>query len=100
MTTSEFISRCLQPDEWRLLKALRLRALDCNPQSYWETVDEASARDDMYWNTFASKVTTPEGARMFIVEDAESVAAFVPASGAALVRSKRPRWRSRLARTI
>lgn len=77
VTTSEFIIRCLQPDEWRLLKALRPRELGCDPQSYWETVDETSARDDVCWNTFASKVTTPEGSRMFIVEHAESVAAFV-----------------------
>ncbi|WP_180731928.1 GNAT family N-acetyltransferase [Paraburkholderia sp. PGU19] len=77
MTTSEFAIRCLQPEEWHLLKALRLRALGCDPQSYWETVDEASARDDVYWKNFTSKVTTPDGSQMFIVEHSESVAAFV-----------------------
>ena len=77
MTTPKVMIRCLQPDEWRLLKTLRLRALACDPESYWETVDEASARDDLYWNTCASRVTTPQGSRMFIVEHAEIVAAFV-----------------------
>ncbi|WP_308445090.1 GNAT family N-acetyltransferase [Paraburkholderia flagellata] len=40
-------------------------------------MEEASARDDAYWNTFARKVTTLEGSRMFIVVHPESVAAFV-----------------------
>ncbi|WP_321946629.1 GNAT family N-acetyltransferase [Paraburkholderia sp. J10-1] len=74
---SEFTIRCLQRDEWRLLKALRLRALACDPQSYWESVEDASARDDAYWNTCAGIVTTPAGSRMFLVEHPESVAAFV-----------------------
>lgn len=77
MNASDFIVRCLQPGEWRLLKTLRLTALACDPQAYWETVDDARARDDVYWNTFASKVTAPEGSRMFLVEHAQTVAAFV-----------------------
>lgn len=77
MIPSEFMTRCLQPDEWRLLKVLRLRALGSDPQSFWETADEAGARDDVYWQTFASKMTTPAASRMFIVEHAEGVAGFV-----------------------
>ncbi|WP_233857462.1 GNAT family N-acetyltransferase [Paraburkholderia sp. HD33-4] len=77
MKTSDLAVRCLRPDEWRLLKALRLSALACDPQSYWETVDEARARDDAYWKTFAGKLTAPEGSRMFLVEQAQRVVAFV-----------------------
>ena len=77
MSTSEFVVRCLQPDEWRLLKSLRLAALASDPESYWETVDEARARDDDFWRTFAGKLTAPQGSRMFIVEHSQHVAAFV-----------------------
>lgn len=72
-----FTIRCLKPHEWQLLKALRVRALAEAPQSYWETADEVGARDDVYWMTFARKLTTPGGSRMFIVGHDESVAGFI-----------------------
>ncbi|MGF6874007.1 GNAT family N-acetyltransferase [Paraburkholderia sp. MM5477-R1] len=41
------------------------------------TEEEARARDDDFWKTFASKLTPPERSRMFIVEHHQRVAAFV-----------------------
>jgi GNAT superfamily N-acetyltransferase len=60
-----------------LLKNLRLKALDSDPQSYWETQDDARAYDDAYWTAFAVKLTKPDGSRMFILEHAESIGGFV-----------------------
>ena len=69
--------RYLHADEWRLLKTLRLRALGTDPQSYWETVDDALAYDDAYWATFAEKLTRPASSRMFILECSGSIRGFV-----------------------
>ncbi len=77
MSAPEFVVRCLQPDEWRLLKALRLEALACDSQSYWETEEQSLARDDDFWMTFARELTPPQRSRMFIVEHAPRVAVFV-----------------------
>ena len=72
-----FTIRCLGQDEWPLLKALRVRALAEDPQSFWETADDARTRDDVYWMTFTRKLTTSGGSRMFMAANGESVAGFV-----------------------
>jgi GNAT superfamily N-acetyltransferase len=77
VNASQFAIRTLQPDEYRLLKALRLKALGSDPLSFWETVDEARAYNDAYWTTFTSKLTQPGGSRMFILEHGKSIGGFV-----------------------
>jgi GNAT superfamily N-acetyltransferase len=77
MNTSSFSIRSLQPGEWALLKTLRITALDSDPQSYWETAADARTCDDVYWNTFARKLTSPNGSRMFILESASVDSGFV-----------------------
>jgi GNAT superfamily N-acetyltransferase len=69
--------RRLRSDEWRLLKDLRLRALRSDPESFWDTEDEALAHDDSYWQSLAEKLATPDGPRFLILEVENEIAGVV-----------------------
>lgn len=77
MKRSLFNVRCLQSGEWSLLKRLRIRALENDPQSLWESAADARSCDDVYWSTFARRLTMPGGSRMFILDYAAADTGFV-----------------------
>jgi GNAT superfamily N-acetyltransferase len=72
-----FVIRSLQHGEWSLLKALRLRALHSDPESFWESADDVGNHEDAYWNAFARKLTSPDGSRLFILESGEAIIGMV-----------------------
>lgn len=43
--------RPFNPEEWALYKALRLKALDSDPRFFCESLEEAKARPDEYWQS-------------------------------------------------
>ncbi len=47
--------RRARPDEWRQLRALRLRALADAPSAFWETLAEAQARPEAEWHERAQE---------------------------------------------
>lgn len=50
--------RPLRPDEWRELRALRLRALRDAPLSFFHSYDEDAALPDEHWVAWASRPGT------------------------------------------
>ena len=47
--------RAIRPDEWRLLRSIRLEALENSPEAYITTYEEASAFPDGLWSDRAQK---------------------------------------------
>ena len=50
----DYVVRPLRPDEWRELRALRLRALADAPEAFGTTLAEAEAQPDTFWQQRAS----------------------------------------------
>jgi hypothetical protein len=44
-----FIVRRISPNEWRLVREVRLRALSDAPYAFDSTLEEESDRDDSFW---------------------------------------------------
>lgn len=59
--------RVLSPEEWRLWKSLRLRALADSPDAFGRTFEEESAFDDSVW------IERLEGQSAIVAEDGEPV---------------------------
>ena len=60
--------RTLRPDERELFKALRLRALADSPDSFGQTLADARARPESYWDHLVASTTPPSSQVTFIVE--------------------------------
>jgi GNAT superfamily N-acetyltransferase len=61
--------RRLRPDEAKLLKDLRLRALADAPDAFAHTHAEISAKPDSYWEQMTRGVTEPGRHVMLVAED-------------------------------
>lgn len=68
--------RTLQPDEAELFRELRLRALTESPNAFGETLQQAKAQPESYWQKLTESVTQPGGQVMVLVEHAEHIAGF------------------------
>ena len=47
--TNEITVRLFQPDEWALYKAIRLRALQADPDVFGSGYNEMAVKPDIYW---------------------------------------------------
>ncbi|MFI5225982.1 MAG: GNAT family N-acetyltransferase [Candidatus Limnocylindrales bacterium] len=63
--------RRLRPDEWRAFREIRLRALADSPDAFGATLDDASGRTDVEWQTRAEQ---SDGA-IFVVDGADDFVA-------------------------
>ncbi|HEU4367609.1 MAG TPA: GNAT family N-acetyltransferase, partial [Methylomirabilota bacterium] len=61
--------RRLRPDEAKLFKTLRLRALADAPDAFAHTFAEISAKPDEYWEEMTRSVTEPGRHVMFVAEE-------------------------------
>lgn len=61
--------RRLEPDELKLLRDLRLRALADAPTAFAHTHAEISAKPDSYWEAMTRGLTRPGGHVMLVAED-------------------------------
>jgi len=77
MSVQNLIIKSLQHTEWKLLKSLRIKALECDPQSFWENKEDAQRYEDSYWQNLASDLAKPEGSRMFLLEINQVIIGFV-----------------------
>lgn len=63
------IVRRLRPDETKLLKDLRLRALADAPDAFARTHAEIAGQPQSYWDEMMRSVTAPDRHVMFVAED-------------------------------
>ncbi|MBD3577293.1 MULTISPECIES: GNAT family N-acetyltransferase [Streptomyces] len=112
----QFVIRPVRTDEWQKVKALRLEALadPLAPMAFLESVEDAAAKPDAYWQERARGAAKGVHLRQFIAETPDgqwvgSVSAFVePVGGADFLERTvdidqghlvgvyvRPEWRGR-----
>lgn len=77
MNSTEYSIRFLKENEWELLKDLRLEALSCDPEAFWDTLEETTNFEDEYWFNLSQELTKKSGSRMFICENAKTIIGFV-----------------------
>jgi ribosomal protein S18 acetylase RimI-like enzyme len=61
--------RAIEPDEWRALRSLRLRALEDAPDAFGETLDEARAHPDDAWRRWAARGWSEAPQRTLVADD-------------------------------
>ncbi|MFI6148092.1 GNAT family N-acetyltransferase [Streptomyces sp. NPDC051109] len=67
---SEYVMRAVRADEWEKVKELRITALKdpAAPVAFLETLDQAEARTDEFWQDRASGASHGRRARQFVAE--------------------------------
>lgn len=71
--------RPLRPDEWTLLRALRLRALHDAPDAFGPAFADVAREPDRYWQTGARRIAESE-AQLFVAEAGTSALGLVHAA--------------------
>ncbi len=60
----------LRPDQWEVLKRLRLAALADAPDAFSPLLAEVAAQPDSYWQAWADRLAAPER-NIFVVRDGD-----------------------------
>lgn len=60
----------VEPDDWERVRAVRLRALVDTPDAFWETVEQARARQPSSWR---DQLAAPEAATFLACRDSRDV---------------------------
>jgi GNAT superfamily N-acetyltransferase len=66
--------RRIQPDEWALLKELRLRALKDSPQAFGQSYESAESEPDEEWRSTARAAAEGDRRAWFIARDDDPAA--------------------------
>jgi ribosomal protein S18 acetylase RimI-like enzyme len=70
----------LERDAWPLLKQLRIAALSDSPDAFGPTAEDAIARPDSYWRTWASRLDAQAGLALFVLHVAREPCGLVSAT--------------------
>lgn len=63
------VVRVPSPDEWSLLRELRLRALEDAPEAFTQTLAEVARRPDEAWRARAARTAADPRVEQWVVED-------------------------------